>query len=393
MHRHGSDLTSFFVQRSIYFTFFGQDIDIPVVDLHVTEGVHTFDYIVLPEQISPVASLRSQRLARTLGGDAREQALQSRVEEREARLHQLAMQEQQFAANAEQLQNDFTAQNRRILALRDEERDTLARLSSLQHAEVEQVVEQVLRLETLQADEQNKQSEIAELEQRRANLGEEIRLDLLATRKGMPEPDASLRQEEAPQVEQLVAEEARLQALVADLTLQVGRLNDDRQRQVSSMAAVETQHISAVEGLVAQESALRSKIEQLGAILQQLQARLHETAASEKDTGDEECASVDSGVQPSSPPPERARRDGCDETEESSAAGGQQTGLALEHMVRKALHSDDKVSNASDATGNAGVRRSSAASVSANEQLVKTSEVVQQVKPSSDTQGNPNDAH
>ncbi|KAH8719869.1 hypothetical protein HC256_000277 [Beauveria bassiana] len=181
MHRHGSDLTSFFVQRSIYFTFFGQDIDIPVVDLHVTEGVHTFDYIVLPEQISPVASLRSQRLARTLGGDAREQALQSRVEEREARLHQLAMQEQQFAANAEQLQNDFTAQNRRILALRDEERDTLARLSSLQHAEVEQVVEQVLRLETLQADEQNKQSEIAELEQRRANLGEEIRLDLLAT--------------------------------------------------------------------------------------------------------------------------------------------------------------------------------------------------------------------
>ncbi|EJP60870.1 uncharacterized protein BBA_10191 [Beauveria bassiana ARSEF 2860] len=354
MHRHGSDLTSFFVQRSIYFTFFGQDIDIPVVDLHVTEGVHTFDYIVLPEQISPVASLRSQRLARTLGGDAREQALQSRVEEREARLHQLAMQEQQFAANAEQLQNDFTAQNRRILALRDEERDTLARLSSLQHAEVEQVVEQVLRLETLQADEQNKQSEIAELEQRRANLGEEIRLDLLAT---------------------------------------IGRLNDDRQRQVSSMAAVETQHISAVEGLVAQESALRSKIEQLEAILQQLQARLHETAASEKDTGDEECASVDSGVQPSSPPPERARRDGCDETEESSAAGGQQTGLALEHMVRKALHSDDKVSNASDATGNAGVRRSSAASVSANEQLVKTSEVVQQVKPSSDCQGNPNDAH
>ncbi|KAM3560519.1 hypothetical protein ARSEF4850_003620 [Beauveria asiatica] len=393
VHRHGSDLTSFFVQRSIYFAFFGQDIDIPIVDLHVTEGVHTihtFDYIVLPEQISPVASLQSQRLARTLGGDAREQALQSRVEEREARLHQLAMQEQQFAANAEQLQNDFTAQNRRILALRDEERDTLARLSSLQHAEVEQV----LRLETLQADEQNRQSEIAELEQRRANLGEEIRLDLLATsengqagtasqERGMPDHDASLRQEEAPQEEQLVAEEERLRALVADLILQVGRLNDDRQGQVASMAAVETQHLSAVEGLAAKESALRSEIEQLEAILQQLQARLHETAASDKDTGDEECASVDSGVQPPSSPapgtdvPEIARRDGCDETEESSAAG-QQTRLALEHMVREALHSDDEVSNASDATKNAGNRRSSAASVSATEQLVDTSEVVQQ---------------
>ncbi|KAM3475765.1 hypothetical protein MY8738_007241 [Beauveria namnaoensis] len=390
MHRHGSDLTSFFVQRSIYFAFFGQDIDIPVVDLHVTEGVHTFDYIVLPEQISPVASLPSQRLARTLGGDAREQALQSRVEEREARLHQLAMQEQQFAANAEQLQNDFTAQNRRILALRDEERDTLARLSSLQHAEVEQV----LRLETLRADEQNRQSEIAELEQRRANLGEEIRLDLLATsengqagtasqERGMPDPDASLRQEEAPQVEQLVAEEARLQALVADLTLQVGRLNDDRQRQVSSMAAVETQHISAIEGLVAQESALRSKIEQLEAILQQLQARLHETAASEKDASEGECSSVDSGVQPPSPPAlgthvaQIARSDDCDETEESRAASGQQTGLALEHMVWEGLYSDDEVSNALNAIGNAGDRRSSTASVSATEQMMETSEVQQ----------------
>ncbi|EJP61148.1 uncharacterized protein BBA_09894 [Beauveria bassiana ARSEF 2860] len=299
------------------------------------------------------------------------------------------MQEQQFAANAEQLQNDFTAQNRRILALRDEERDTLARLSSLQQIEVEQV----LRLETLQADEQNRQSEIAELEQRRANLREEIRLDLLTTSENgqagtasqerMPDHDASLRQEEAPQVEQLVAEEERLRALVADLTLQVGRLNDDRQGQVASMAAVETQHRSAVEELMAKESALRSEIEQLEAIVQRLQARLNETAANEKDASEGECSSVDSGVQPPSPPAlgthvaQIARSDDCDETEESRAASGQQTGLALEHMVWEALHSDDEVSNASNDTGNAGDRRSSTASVSATEQLMETSEVQQ----------------
>lgn len=55
--------------------------------------------------------------------------------------------------------------------------------------------------------------------------------------------------------------------------------------------------------------------------------------------------------------PQIARRDDCGETEESRAASGQQTGLALEHMVREALHSDDEVSNASNATENAGHER------------------------------------
>ncbi len=68
---------------------------------------------------------------------------------------------------------------------------------------------------------------------------EEVRLDLLFTSENgqadtgiqegairMPEQDASLRQEGKAQIEQLMAEEEKLRALVADLTSQVGLPND-----------------------------------------------------------------------------------------------------------------------------------------------------------------------
>lgn len=276
------------------------------------------------------------------------------------------------------------------MALRDEEHGALARLNSLQHAEAEQV----LRLETLQAEEQNRRSQIVELEQRRATIGEEIRLDLLgtsengqagtATQEGdlhAPAHEASLQEQGSSQVEQLVEEEERLRALVADLILQAGRLDDDRQSQVASMAAVETQHRAAVKELVAKESALRNKIQQLEAILEQLQARLNEAAASEKGPSEEECVLVDGGVQqPSSPfgtdtdVPDIARRDDGNEIEESLAVSEQHNRLALEHMVQ-ALHSDDEVSIVSAATETLGVRRPGAASSFVSEQPADESEV------------------
>ncbi|TQV90526.1 hypothetical protein IF1G_10849 [Cordyceps javanica] len=265
MDRQTSELTSFFIQRSIYFSFFGQDIDVPIANANATESLHTFDFIRAPGQNLALAS--SQRLAQTVGGETHEQALRSRIEEPEARLDELVTKEQQLTAKSEQLQSEIAARNTRVRALRGEEQDALARLSGLQQAEAEQV----LRLETLQ---------------RGASTGEEIRLDLLDTSENgqacaarqdgdipLPDRDGSLQQEGTPQVDQLLEEEERLRAMVADLTLQAGRLEDDRRSQVASMAAVETQHRAAVEELVAEESALRNKIQQLEAILERLQAR------------------------------------------------------------------------------------------------------------------------
>ncbi|TQV90169.1 hypothetical protein IF1G_11168 [Cordyceps javanica] len=374
MDRHSSELTSFFIQRSIYFGYFGQDVDVPVASLNATESVHDFDYIRTPGQNLALASARGQRLAQTPGGEIHEQALRSRIDEREARLAELMMKEQQLAAKSEQLQNEITARNTRVLTLRDEEQDALVRLTGLQREEAEQV----LRLETLQSDEQERQSKMAQIEQRGANTGEEIRLDLLGTSENwqagaasqesdvpLPDRDGSSQQEGTSQVEQLLAEEERLRALVADLILQAARLDDDRQSQVASMAAVETQHRAAVEELVAKESALQNKIQQLEAILERLQVRLNETA---EQGPSEQCVSVDGGVQqPSSllgtarEVPDAARCDG-DEIEESLAVSGHHNRLALEHMVRQALHSDDEVSIVSAATKTLSVRRQSAAS-------------------------------
>lgn len=95
--------------------------------------------------------------------------------------------EQQLKANAEQLQNKITTRNTRVLALRDDEQDALVRLTELQQAEAEQV----LRLETLQAGEQRRQSQIVALEQRGANSREEIRLNLLGSSENGKACDAS----------------------------------------------------------------------------------------------------------------------------------------------------------------------------------------------------------
>ena len=76
--------------------------------------------------------------------------------------------------------------------------------------------------------------------------------------------------------------------------------------------------------------------------------------------------------------PDIARRDDGDEIKESLAVSEQHNRLALEHMVREALHSDDEVSIVSAATETVGVRRPSVASSFVSEQLSDESEVTQQ---------------
>lgn len=180
--------------------------------------------------------------------------------------------------------------------------------------------------------------------------------------------------------EGLIAKEEKLLANVTDLTLKIGRLNGERQSQTASMEAVETQHRSVIEELMAKELALRSEIQQL----QQLQVRLNETVASKEDVDEEDYASLDSRVEPPSPSvvgtdvPEMARHDGTDESEESRATSRQQSKIALEYIVREALHSGDEGSNASDAADVAGDQPQSAASITATKQLVDRSEGVQQ---------------
>ncbi|KAF1737885.1 hypothetical protein CRV24_003515 [Beauveria bassiana] len=167
----------------------------------------------------------------------------------EARLDRLAATERQLSAHVEQLKHDMALQERRIRTLKSEEQEALQRLSDAS--------------ESLKAEEQNQQSEIVVLEQRRDHLGDQIRLDLLcpgekerpatAERDGaFPDHHASSRPED------LETNEQGLRALMEQLTLQMAQLDEEKAGKMASMAAVKGKHRSAINQLVAEEVALRN---------------------------------------------------------------------------------------------------------------------------------------
>ncbi|KAK3177861.1 hypothetical protein K4F52_009413 [Lecanicillium sp. MT-2017a] len=353
IERHHSRLTSFFVQRSIYFAFFGKDVGIPMADLVPAEDVHMLDHDSTRAQRLPMVS-RAPTLQRPLEDDERQTNLRRRLEEQESRLQRLATTEQQLSANIEQLRNNTALEERRVLALNGEEQAALQRLNSLEQTEAEQV----LRLETLKTDEQTRRSQIVELERRRTVLGDQIRLDLLAASEeerpgtagqegNSPNGDAVLQLELATSVKGLRAEGERLRLVVEKLTLQIGELDDDTTSKVASMASLEVQHRSVVDKLVAEERALQDKIGQLEACLQQLQTRLYGRGGEEP--GEEQPAPVDTGGAKPPTPLERSSELPGTATEDNTATTGSRANidaqktnrLGLDKIIREALSADD----------------------------------------------------
>ncbi|ATY58260.1 hypothetical protein A9K55_003634 [Cordyceps militaris] len=243
-------------------------LGISVAGLESTEDTHILDH----------SSSHEQRLP--LNVAERRTSAHRSMEEQEARLAQLAATERQLSQHVKQLKSDTALQERRIQTLKSEEQEALRRLSGLQQTETEQT----LRLEALKADKQNRQSEIVVLEQRRDNLGDQIRLDLLGPGKeerpttvkqdgAFPNHHASSRPEQISLVEDLAAKEGRLRAVVERLTLQMAQLDKEKAGKLASMAAVEEKHRSTINQLVAEEVALRNQIDQLKTYLARLERR------------------------------------------------------------------------------------------------------------------------
>lgn len=239
-------LTSIFIQRSTYFAFFGQDLGISIDGLASMEDTHMLDHSSRHEQRLPM-TLRAQMPQHVLEVAERRTSIPRRLEEQEARLERLAATEQQ-------LRNDMALQETRLLTLRGEEQEALQRLKRLQQTEAEHT----LRLESLQADEQNRQNEIVTQEQRRVNLGGQIRLELLGPgeeehlasveRDGeFRDHHASSRPEQVSPVEDLMAEEKRMQAAVEHLTLQIAQLDEEKASKEASITEVEGQHKLTVD--------------------------------------------------------------------------------------------------------------------------------------------------
>ncbi|KAF1739603.1 hypothetical protein CRV24_001539 [Beauveria bassiana] len=331
-------LTSIFIQRSAYFALFGQDLGISVAGLESTEDTHMLDHSSSHEQRLPlhVAERRTSAHRST--------------EEQEARLAQLAATERQLSRHVAQLRNDMALQETRLLTLRGEEQEALQRLNRLQQTEAEHT----LRVESLQADEQNRQNEIVAQEQRRANLGDQIRLDLLGPgekehlatveRDGeFPDHHTSSRPEQVSLVEDLTAEEKRLQAVVEHLTVQIARLDEEKASKEGSIAEVEGQHKLTVNQLVAEEAELRHQIDQLKRDLARLQARLDAGAGRPTELQQEQA--LEEGL--SSPPiassndlPGTATNEHFAATEAPGGLDGQEIqGVGLEQAVREVLGS------------------------------------------------------
>ncbi|GAB1210488.1 hypothetical protein APSETT445_009282 [Aspergillus pseudonomiae] len=147
----GPTLISLFIQRSTYFAFFGKQISVDAVDVN---SMHEEQTTTDPPRPGPEQSA---------GGHPRPELmiLQNAVSEQEERL---------------------MASSRDVEALQE-------KLDGMRRAEAEQVI----RLESLEADEEKRRTIIGTLEQTQHELGEEIRLDLLAA----GQREQALRDDEA----------------------------------------------------------------------------------------------------------------------------------------------------------------------------------------------------
>ena len=293
--RGRSDLTSFFIQRSIYFGFFGREV-----------GFSTDDFNVFRRETVALNIGLSQPTLQGRAEDQNQRRLESLVrviQEKETTLEQLTRTEREFKENLEQLYNNTRAQETQLLASQKDEQESRDRLDRLKQTEAEQII----RLETLKTQEQAKEARIGELEQTQNDLGEEIRLDLLAAdrreavaqeetsqmsrmaelRNRQHEKQASLGRLAAEEtegnlrLEQLQVEEQGLSRRVQELSSNIDHLNEQQQAKIQTMEAVEQSHKAIIDSLVADELERRKKIDQLKACQEHLQAKVDQAGVEE----------------------------------------------------------------------------------------------------------------
>ena len=293
--RARSELTSFFIQRSIYFGFFGRDVGFSTDDFNVFRRE-----LVAPNRGLSQPTLQSQAEDQN---QRRLESLDRMIREKETTLEQLTQTEREFKENLEQLYNNSRMQETQLLASQKDERESRDRLDRLKRTEAEQII----RLETLKAQEQAKEARIGELEQTQNDLGEEIRLDLLVAdrREAVAQEETSqmsrlaelsnrehekqaslgrLAAEESERklrLERLQVEEQGLSRRVQELSSSIDHLNEQQQAKIQTMEAVEQSHRAIIDGLVADDLERRKNIDQLKTCQEHLQTKVDQAAVEE----------------------------------------------------------------------------------------------------------------
>ncbi|OWT42517.1 hypothetical protein VFPPC_18348 [Pochonia chlamydosporia 170] len=287
--RQEPNLTSLFIQRSTYFAFFGRDIGLCIENINAAQSVQgAVDVNLQLERYPNYHSIQSRaesevRVAEE-GQQRRLDDITRKVADAESHLEHLERKQNEHQGTIEQLQSTITAKQNSLEALRREEAE-------------------------LQGEAPwDRQSQISELDRRRTDLGEEIRLDLLSAdrqNQSAQEEDqrirllqltdqaiekqnsvnqlAALHRQKQQETQRLEEERQRLQSVVDDLTLKKSLLSEEEQARAASFAETETERKSVVDKLSAKELELRQNIDYLETCLQQLKRKINDATEDEKE--------------------------------------------------------------------------------------------------------------
>lgn len=384
MPRQNTKLSSFFIQRSTYFAFFGKDLSItPDTMQAMSKAGGAYDIGMDIEPTGEINGRPAQTCAIAI--DSREmeyqtklRAVQKETADAESRLQDLLGKEQQQRDKLAGLENAIATRTAESAAT---EKDLECTVDERKQREVEQVI----RLESLAALEQEQHTGLTQ--QPRVNAGGEIRLDRIGTNLHQSTEDEDVsgterllqvsaqlsekqnelnRLEEMERTKRLVVgqleeEEARLRSSINDLAVKVKALTEDEQAKINSMTSMEEQHQSTNNKLVEKELGLRQTIDFLEVCRERLEAEIR-AAKEEKDLlsrapliekqtlspargGEQDVDKVWQATEQdqslAEDVPSTPAEEGAVQAEENGAVG-------LEDMIRRAFDSEEEYSAATE---------------------------------------------
>jgi hypothetical protein len=141
--RCGSTMTSFFIQRSTYFAFFGRQLSIDIVDVNAMhEGSTSTAEVIDPPRSDPrheravrCQSRSEPMITEEADQQGRLETLKRMAEEQEARLEELAQRERDQEEIIARLQNAASEQEEKITASRRDDQELQEKLDGMRRAE------------------------------------------------------------------------------------------------------------------------------------------------------------------------------------------------------------------------------------------------------------------
>ncbi|KAI6081771.1 hypothetical protein F4821DRAFT_264558 [Hypoxylon rubiginosum] len=280
--RQCEQLSSFFVQRSTYFTFFGIDLGVDVSSLaqvpesRLPNGRDLFlnapraeqrperpeqpDQPDQPGEQSEGRWIERRHLARLeqLTGEEQEQqarleCLRQEGEEWVTRFEAVAQEEQAKRREIQQLQSTAATEEARIRSIHDKGQAAQGRLAHLEREEKRQQD----RLKERKAEEEAQRRRIDELLQTQQSLGEEVQTGLIAAERR--NQAAKEEREQRSRLEQLSEEEQALQNSLERLRAR----ETEQTANLDKLATQERDMHTRTKRLQQEEESLQRTLEQL----------------------------------------------------------------------------------------------------------------------------------